>query len=29
MNSLVRAARNHKNAHKGAYNYNVQLNDIE
>lgn len=29
MNSLVRAARNHKNAHKDAYNYNVQLNDIE
>lgn len=29
MNSLVRAARNHKNAHKDAYNYNVQLNDLE
>lgn len=29
MNSLVKAARNHKNAHKDAYNYNVQLNDIE
>lgn len=29
MNSLVRAARNHRNAHKDAYNYNVQLNDIE
>ena len=29
MNSLVKAARNHKNAHKDAYNYNVQLNDLE
>lgn len=29
MNSLVRAARNHRNAHKDAYNYNVQLNDLE
>lgn len=29
MNSLVRAARNHRNSHKDAYNYNVQLNDIE
>lgn len=29
MNSLVKAARNHKNAHKDDYNYNVQLNDIE
>lgn len=29
MNSLVKAARNHRNAHKDAYNYNVQLNDIE
>lgn len=29
MNSLVKAARNHKNAHKDAYNYNVQLNDIK
>lgn len=29
MNSLVRAARNHKNAHKDAYNYNVQLDDLE
>lgn len=29
MNSLVRSARNHKNAHKDAYNYNVQLNDLE
>lgn len=29
MNSLVRAARNHRNAHKDAYNYNVQLNDIK
>lgn len=29
MNSLVRAARNHRNSHKDAYNYNVQLNDLE
>ena len=29
MNSLVRVARNHRNAHKDAYNYNVQLNDLE
>lgn len=29
MNSLVRAARNHRNEHKDAYNYNVQLNDLE
>lgn len=29
MNSLVRAARNHRNAHKDAYNYNVQLYDLE
>lgn len=29
MNSLVRAARNHRNAHKDAYNHNVQLNDLE
>ena len=28
MNSLVRAARNHRNAHKDAYNYNVKLVDI-
>ena len=28
MNSLVRVARNHRNAHKDAYNYNVQLNDL-
>lgn len=29
MNSLVIAARNHRNSHKDAYNYNVQLNDLE
>ena len=29
MNSLVRAARNHRNTHNDAYNYNVQLNDLE
>ena len=29
MNSLVRVARNHRNAHKDVYNYNVQLNDLE
>ena len=29
MNSLVRVARNHRNTHKDAYNYNVQLNDLE
>ena len=29
MKSLVRAARNHRNAHKGVYNYKVQLNDPE
>lgn len=29
MNSLVRVARNHRNAHKDAYNYNVQPNDLE
>lgn len=29
MNSLVRVAHNHRNAHKDAYNYNVQLNDLE
>lgn len=29
MNSLVRVARNHRNSHKDAYNYNVQLNDLE
>ena len=28
MNSLVRAARNHRNAHKDAYNYNVQFGDL-
>nr|DAH37620.1 MAG TPA: hypothetical protein [Caudoviricetes sp.] len=28
MNSLVRVARNHRNAHKDAYNYNVKLVDI-
>ena len=28
MNSLIRAARNHRNAHKDAYNYNVKLVDI-
>lgn len=29
MDSLVKAAYYHRNAHKGAYNYNVQLNDLE
>lgn len=29
MDSLVKAAYYHKNAHKDAYNYNVQLNDLE
>lgn len=29
MNSLVKAARNHRNSHKDAYNYNVQLNDLQ
>ena len=29
MDSLVKAAYYHRNAHKDAYNYNVQLNDLE
>lgn len=29
MDSLVKAAHYHRNAHKDAYNYNVQLNDLE
>lgn len=28
MDSLVKAAHYHRNAHKDAYNYNVQLNDL-
>lgn len=28
MDSLVKAAYYHRNAHKDAYNYNVQLNDL-
>lgn len=29
MDSLVKAAHYHRNAYKDAYNYNVQLNDLE
>ncbi len=29
MDSLVKAAYYHRNKHKDAYNYNVQLNDLE
>ena len=29
MDSLVKAAHYHRNAHKDSYNYNVQLNDLE
>lgn len=29
MDSLVKAAYYHRNTHKDAYNYNVQLNDLE
>lgn len=28
MDSLIKAAHYHRNAHKDAYNYNVQLNDL-
>nr|DAH55201.1 MAG TPA: hypothetical protein [Caudoviricetes sp.] len=28
MDSLVKAAHYHRNAHKNAYNYNVQFNDL-